>query len=234
MRISIVAGLVLIASLSLVIGCNRTEEAKPDSKPVRAPAAASNSREDQVVSELDRAIRRNPERADSYATRAAAWMSKANYDRALSDYDQAIRLVPENAAFLTSRGFSWHMKGLEDPDRPKCEQKALTDYDKAIRLDPNNAQAINNRAWILATCKVAQFRNGKQAIVDATRACELTDWKNAGFLDTLSVACAETGDFEQATKWQKKALENLVYEQEDGKIAREKLALFSQRIPFRE
>jgi hypothetical protein len=96
------------------------------------------------------------------------------------------------------------------------------------------ALAINNRAWILATCKLARFRNGKQAVEEATRACELTGWKNAGFLDTLSVAYAEVGDFEQAIHWQEKALEDPAYRQEDGKIAREKLALYRQKKPFRE
>ncbi len=60
------------------------------------------------------------------------------------------------------------------------------------------------------------------------------DWKNAGFIDTLSVAYAEVGDFEQAIRWQKKALEDPAYQDEDGEIAREKLALFAKKQPFRE
>jgi hypothetical protein len=66
------------------------------------------------------------------------------------------------------------------------------------------------------------------------KACELTGWKNAGYLDTLSVAHAEVGDFEQAIRWQRKALEDPVYQKEEGESAREKLALYSKKQPFRE
>ena len=234
MWIRIVVAIVPFASLSVVIGCNRVEGVKPGSKDVRAPGIPSNPGVDHAMGEFDQAIQQNPMNSETHAARAAAWLNKGNYDQALNDYDRAIRLEPENAAFLTSRGFTWHMKGIEDKDRSKCEERALADYAKAIRFDANNAQAINNRAWILATCKVARYRNGKQAIEDATRACELTEWQNAGFLDTLSVAYAEGGEFEQAIKWQKKALENAAYAREDGEIAREKLRLYSQRTPFRE
>jgi hypothetical protein len=67
-----------------------------------------------------------------------------------------------------------------------------------------------------------------------TKACELTGWENAGYLDTLSVAYAEVGDFEQAIRWQAKALQGPAYQKEDGKSAREKLALFRKKQPFRE
>ena len=93
---------------------------------------------------------------------------------------------------------------------------------------------MNNRAWIRATSKVGRCRNGKQAVVEATKACELTGWKNAGYIDTLSVANAEVGDFEQAIRWQRKALEDPSYEQEEGGNARDKLARYGKKKPFRE
>ena len=92
--------------------------------------------------------------------------------KALKDYDTAVRLQPKNAAFLNSRGFTWHMKGIEDKDRPACEDRALSDYAAAIRIDPKYASAINNRTWLLATSKVDRCRDGKEAVTEATKACE--------------------------------------------------------------
>ena len=52
----------------------------------------------------------------------------------------------------------------------------------------------------MATCRDANSRNGARAIASSTKACELTDWKDAFCLTTLAAAQAETGDFEAALR----------------------------------
>ncbi len=175
-----------------------------------------------------------PEDADAYATRAYDWLCKDQYDEALKDYDRAIQLEPNRAEFWNARGLAWRGKGIEDRDRSACEDRALSDYAEAIRLDPKYASAINNRAWLRATSKVDRCRDGKAAVEEATKACELTGWRKPGLIDTLSCAYAEVGDFEQAIRWQKKALENPRYQREEGENARTKLELFGRKQPFRE
>lgn len=110
----------------------------------------------------------------------------------------------------------------------------MSDYAEAIRLDPKYASAINNRAWLWATSKVDRCRNGKVAVEEATKACELTGWKNPGYIDTLSCAYAEIGDFEQAIRWQKKALEDPAYQKDESENAQVKLTLYGKKQPFRE
>lgn len=169
-----------------------------------------------------------------YYEQAGNWLQKGDYDRALKNYDHAIRIDPDRAAFWNNRGFTWHMKGIEDKDRASCEERALSDYAQALRLDPQRHAAMNNRAWLRATTKVERCRNGKLAVEEATKACQLTGWRNALYLDTLAVACAEAGDFEQAIRWQRKALEDQSYRERESATAGERLALFGMKQPVRE
>jgi tetratricopeptide (TPR) repeat protein len=83
---------------------------------------------------------------------------------------------------------------------------AITDIRKALTLDPSNTGLMNNSAWFLATCPSDLFRNAQNALRYAKTACQMTQWKNANFLGTLAAAYAETGDFDQAVKFEKKAI----------------------------
>lgn len=64
----------------------------------------------------------------------------------------------------------------------------------------------NALAWIMATSTDDRQRDGEQALEYATLACNETDWKYSLFLDTYAAAMAETGNFEEARKWQEKAI----------------------------
>jgi hypothetical protein len=49
--------------------------------------------------------------------------------------------------------------------------------------------------------------DGPRALAHAERACELTDWERAGFLDTLAAAYAACGRFDEAAHWARQAIE---------------------------
>ena len=80
----------------------------------------------------------------------------------------------------------------------------------------------------------AKVRDGKKAVENAAKACELTSWKGAYYLATLAGAYAEAGNFDDAVKWQKRALESAQYQKEEGDQARQRLKLFEDRKPCRD
>jgi tetratricopeptide (TPR) repeat protein len=68
----------------------------------------------------------------------------------------------------------------------------------AVQLAPQQAAASRNLAWIYATCPDRRFRNGPKAVELAGRACELSDWNNAVYRQTLADAYLEAGDLDHA------------------------------------
>jgi tetratricopeptide (TPR) repeat protein len=148
---------------------------------------------------FDHAVEVDPRSPDAREARAVYFLSHGKNDKALEDLNEAIRLDPGGASRLRVRARVWFEK--TDFDR------ALSDLNAALQLEPNDPEAQQGRAWILATCPDPKIRNGEQAVVAATRACELTGWKVAHGLTTLAAAYSETGNFAAAVEWQGKALD---------------------------
>ena len=106
---------------------------------------------------------------------------------------------------------------------------AFIDFNKAVDVGSENASIHNSVAWLFATCPDADYRNGDKAVELAKKSCELTDWKQASYLDTLAAAYAEKGEFEEAVKWQRTAINKGL--KSDG--AKGRLSLYHQGKPYR-
>src|SRR5207302_9178325 len=94
------------------------------------------------------------------------------------------------------------------------------------------AWALERRAWLHATCPDASLRNGRSAIDDAKKACGMTKWKDGNSIDTLAAACAESGDFESALRYEQQALTTAGANEIVPKL-QEHAALFKQNRPVR-
>ena len=113
--------------------------------------------------------------------------------------------------------------------------EAISDYEAAVRVDPGYALAFNDLAWLRATCLAAEFRDGAKAVEQASKACELTNFKKARYVGTLAAAYAETGDFDSAVKQQKKAIDLLTEKQEYLRADfEERLKLYQSGKPYRQ
>jgi tetratricopeptide (TPR) repeat protein len=171
-------------------------------------------------------IRDNPKDAHAYNFRGIAYQYKKEYDKAIQDYSEAIDISPTDAVASNNRGTAYFDKKEYD--------KAIRDFSDAISINPKHPLAYNNLARLLATCPKDSVRDGNKAIKLATKACELSKWKVAAQLDTLAAAHAETKNFQEAVKWEKKALDLGFDADKDREKARQRLKLYEADKPYRE
>ena len=140
------------------------------------------------------------------------------------DSTQAIAIRPEFAAAFAQRGAA----------HSKLQQfaEALADFRAAVTLEPQEPSFNNALAWLLATCPDADIRNGADAVIHASKACELTGQAVMGYCDTLAAAHAEAGQFEQAVTLQELVLTNIPADEQAD--YQHRLQLYQAHQPYRE
>ena len=212
----------------------------------------------RAIEELDHAVRFNPT-PDAFVCRGWAKSCVGDHEAALADFDEAIRLDPTSAKAFCCRGVTkFQMKNYAGAGATSTRPfasiprwRVLISTARACMWKPESSirhgtitsstststrrtsAAFNAVAWELVTCPDAQWRDGRKALRYATRACDLSDWKDAASLDTLAVAYAEVGDFDLAIRWAKEALTFPEQLTETTKAdVREHIRLFEQKIPL--
>lgn len=159
-------------------------------------------------------------RAVTHQVRVGAWLAKKEYDKALADCNEALRLQPDLKGIQKQRGRLYYRRGEYE--------KAKSDFEKAITDEPQDSLARIEYARLLACCPEADLRDGRKAVEQAKRACELTDWKDPVALVTLGCAYAESGEFEKALSMTTKV------EASDPQMAKPFKELFLKRMPHRD
>jgi tetratricopeptide (TPR) repeat protein len=186
---------------------------------------------EKAARDYDEAIRFDPGFATAYYNRGINDRDLNQLDKAIADFSEAIRLNPRFVQAYVNRGAAYL--------RQDKTAKAISDYDMAVagfdQLElPLGHDVLNSIAWMRATSPIRSIRNGKAAVAEATKACELTQWKNAAYVDTLAAAHAEASDFDQAIKYQTQVLgfDNVRADFRPG--MEQRLKLYQRHKPYRE
>jgi tetratricopeptide (TPR) repeat protein len=190
----------------------------------RSGALAALGQYDASLADSNRALAIAPDFAEAWNNAGVTRRMKGEFGKAIANYSRAIEIFPAYAAALGNRGYAHKRLG-------KLEE-AVEDYREAIRLDPGAPGAHNDLAWLLATSREKRFRDATTALALAQRACELTKFQNADYVDTLAAAHAASGDFEKGAEYAAQALK-LARDDARAPIA-ERLELYKSGRAFRE
>ena len=176
-----------------------------------------------ALTDAELAIRLDPKDAANLNARAEILAKAKSYREAIEDYSSLLREDGKNADYFYERACLYNKIG--------AFSEAVMDFEEAISFKSDEGLYLNDYAWMLAVCSEARFREGARAVTLATKACELSGWKNSSRLDTLAAACACAGDFESAVRWQSEAVK-LSKDREDSQKYSDRLTLFEQKKAY--
>lgn len=158
----------------------------------------------KAYADLTRAIELNLKYFEAWLERGKVDLQLKN-DQAAADLGQAIKLCNEEIRLLPTNEVAHWFRGEAAMLQGHYDQ-AIVDFEGALKLDQEAPDIYKSLAWIEAACPVKRLRDGKKAVEHATRACELTAWKDAEYLDVLAAAYAEAGQFDKAVEQAKATL----------------------------
>jgi tetratricopeptide (TPR) repeat protein len=165
------------------------------------------------------------ELAKTLTNLANAYSEQGKPEEAIKCYREALQFNPNSA--ITYSNLGWELKGIKQFD------DAAVCFGKALRLNPEMVPVLVGMAQILATHPDPQRREPDSAIGFASRAAELTKYREILVLETLASAYAAAGRFDSAVETMQKALELAISGRNDIAVnrIREQLERYKRAEP---
>jgi len=151
-----------------------------------------------AIQECSKALEIEPTWVYGHGNLGVALAKEGRYIEALEQFRQAVELRPDLASARYNLGKALGTQGRFD--------EALEQFHAAIRLEPDWPVPMNDFALLVVTHPELKSRDVNEAIRLASRACVLTNYKNAAFLSTLSVAYSSANRFSEAAQTLETAL----------------------------
>jgi protein O-mannosyl-transferase len=150
------------------------------------------------------------------------------FDEAMSHYAEAARLDPTDPQPHYLMGKAQLRQGHS--------VEAIAHFRDALRRDENDFKTLTLLARVLASDENPQLRNGPEAVALAQRADALTGGEQPFVLDTLAMAFAETGHFDEAQRTIRKAIElsTAAGVKDNVSDMEQRLKLYQSGLPYRE
>jgi tetratricopeptide (TPR) repeat protein len=213
----------------------RLQPEQPQAILLRSMLAAQKEKFGEAIADIQMLLQTDPTNAE-YRLQMATYMVGDNRPRKAIDTltsviegisdtkDEAQKEIKQMA--LRARGDALLSVGKH--------AEAIEDYNEALPLDPEDTGVLNNLAWVLATSPEDGVRNADRSIELGLKACELTKYEKPHILSTLAAGYAEKGDWENAVKWSKKAVELGGSDMDVGDQLKKEVESYEAKKPWRE
>lgn len=180
----------------------------------------------QAEAMMLKALTYQPNNANVRNNLGVILLEQQKFDEAIESFQQALEIYPEHINALYNLGMSFWASGNS--------KEAVAQYRKVLEMKPGWDMAANSLAWILATDKNEDVRNGDAALKWAKIAVQGKHRNNPDYLDTLAAAYAEIGEFETAVRIIQQALVLAGGSEEDTlrEEVEERLRLYKSGKPF--
>jgi protein O-mannosyl-transferase len=164
-------------------------------------AAADNElhRYDDAIVAANGALRTYPNYAEAWDNLGTAQQALGRIPEAADAYKRAVDYGPNEPDYRLDLANALARQGRIS--------EALRQYRAALAQRPDWPRCMNYLAFLIATHPELDGRDTKEAVRLATRACELTNYQQASLLDTLAIAYAADGRYDDAVRTGQKALE---------------------------
>jgi tetratricopeptide (TPR) repeat protein len=170
----------------------------------------------------------HPNNPNVYNNLGVTLLEQQEFLHAIKYLEKALEIYPEhiNARFNLAMSLWGSGKTRE----------AIEQYNLILAIKPNLDNAANALAWILATDKDNEIRNGREAVRWATVACSGKGQDNPEYLDTLAAAYAEAGQFGLAVQTAQRSIDlsRLAKDEDLAKEVSQRLELYRSKKAYRK
>jgi len=186
---------------ALILYQNRPIRLNPEVAAVHnslATALRKKGRFDEALQNYREAIRINPYADQAYHNLGTTFLILGRPDDAVASYKKAIELQPEHH-------YAYHGVAVGLTHKGEISE-AISYYRRAIQLKDDHLGSLNGLARLLIRLPQEDPSKGAEPVRLGRRCCELTEYHNPQYLDTLAAAYAGVGDFGQAVEHAQKAI----------------------------
>ena len=160
---------------------------------------AQTGRIPEAIEQFNLALKTKPDYAEAHRNLAITLVRAGRMQEAIGHWQRLLQLKSADAEAHYFLGLAlWQAGEIHE---------AIGHYEQALRIQPDHPETLNNLAWLLATLRPADGGDPARAVTLAQRACELTGNQRPDYLDTLAVAYAAVGRFNDAISTAQHAIE---------------------------